>query len=256
MKISVEKLKQVNTVFTFVFFILISLFVAGVLVYTAVDFIGGLSRSYDPGVDIIENTENAEELIYYTEFIGAIKDVYVFAKKGGAVSLGKSGFEKSDLMGSVYADYSSRSSADEILNFYFVSKTAEQSKVLFDRDALIVFYEFVQEEHEDKKKLYGFLPKNIYAAVLTDTDGDKRLSSKDDTALYVSEYDGSGLRKISDRVFSYEAAGDTEILFCEYENGRRIYKSYNMDNDAVRTVFSAAGTEPEKNFHRFYRVFR
>ena len=42
MKMSVEKLKQVNTVFTFVFFILISLFIAGSLVYAAVDFLGNL----------------------------------------------------------------------------------------------------------------------------------------------------------------------------------------------------------------------
>ncbi|WP_428771362.1 hypothetical protein V1L52_05355 [Treponema sp. HNW] len=255
MKISVEKLKQVNTVFTFVFFILISLFVAGVLVYTAVDFIGGLSRSYDPGVDIVENTENAEELIYSTEFIGAIKDVYVFAKKGGAVSLGKNGFEKSDRMGSVYADYSSRSGTNEILNFYFVPKHTNKSIPLFEQDVMIVFYQFVQEEDGNKNGLYTPLPENVYIAALRDTDGDKRLSSKDDTALYVSEYDGSGLKKISDRVFSCEVSGDAEILFCEYENNRCVYKTYNMLSGSIETVFTAAGTEPEKNFHRFYRLF-
>ena len=89
MKMSVEKLKQVNTVFTFVFFILISLFIAGSLVYAAVDFLGNLGTSHDRGVDIIENIDTeAEESAYSTEFVSAVKDVYVFAKNGGAVSLG------------------------------------------------------------------------------------------------------------------------------------------------------------------------
>ncbi|MGI5174077.1 hypothetical protein H0R92_10840 [Treponema sp. OMZ 840] len=253
MKMSVEKLKQVNTVFTFVFFILISLFAAGVLVYTAVDFIGGLSRSYERGVDIIENIENADELIYSTEFIGAIKDVYVFAKTGGAVSLG---FEKSDVWKATgYNSYSDHSAADEILNFYFVPKYANKSSPLFEQDVMIVFYQFVQEEDGNKNGLYTPLPKNVYIAALRDTDGDKKLTFKDDTALYVSEYDGSSLKKISDSVFGCQASGNTEILFCEYENNRCIYKVYNMDDDTVKTVFTAAGTEPEKNFHRFYRVF-
>ena len=76
MKMSVEKLKQVNTVFTFVFFILISLFIAGSLVYAAVDFLGNLSPSHDRGVDIIENIDTeAEESAYSTEFVSALKDV-------------------------------------------------------------------------------------------------------------------------------------------------------------------------------------
>lgn len=252
MKISVEKMKQVNTVFTFVFFILISLFIAGSLVYAAVDFLGNLSPSHDRGVDIIENIDTeAEESVYSTEFVSAVKDVYVFAKKGGAVSFG---IDKAAVKAAGYSVYSDYSPADEILNFYFVPKTTQQTKALFDRDALIVSYEFAREENENT--LYGFLPKNIYVAVLTDTDGDKKLTSKDNTALYVSEYDGSGLKKISDDIFSYELVADTGLLFCEYENGRCIYKCYNMTDDTVKTVFTAAGREPKKQLFRFHPLSR
>ncbi len=252
MKINIEKLRNINTVFLFIFGLLL---ITGICIFAVRELIDNYTRKQEErAVYIVENEETPTA--YFTEFVAAVKDMYVFAKTGTKITFAKQGMKSSTWSAQGYSGvYSDYSEPEEIINFYFVSSKDKQKRTLFKNDMMVLLYEFVRDAYSEKENNLFASVKNIYVTVPADTDGDEKLSEEDDTALYVSEYDGSGLKKVSDNIFNCRFIADNTILFCEYMEGHCIYKRYDIIDDKTEIVFTAESKRPEKNISRLQSIF-
>ena len=183
-----------------------------------------------------------EEITEYTDFEAKIKDAYVFSVKSSAVkadtdfSTAKTGWS-----GAGFANSLGRGlGGDGVTNFIFVKDGGQTERKLFSANVFIYKYHFASDEDDGRQRLPR--ERNVYAVVKRDTSGDKILSSEDDIALLVSDYDGANIKEISSSIVTFRFIGGEEILFSEYDGKNQTYFSYDCKTDVKTMIQSVAQT--------------
>ena len=101
------------------------------------------------------------------------------------------------------------------------TKTGQKNKVLFKNNGLIVGFSPVQLKETSYQSV---LSKNIYSVVQNDTNKDGFLNSEDKKELFVSEYDGSGLKSIMDNIEGYQLiSNNTALIYTKAESETLYY---------------------------------
>jgi hypothetical protein len=201
-------------------------------------------KSETPHISIVDSDEDYshEETKESVDFLEKIDDVYIFEVSTKAI-------KSDELGGPVYSDMefsnsigqSYRQSSSQTVNFIFVKDEKEYS--LFPSKAYIYKYELKSSVEDDvTPPVYvDFVVSyssghdfNVYAVVEEDSNGDKKLDSKDNISLYVSDYDGKNIQKISSSIYYYENVGKNKFLFTEYKDGKISF--YEFDGETKKTV--------------------
>lgn len=102
----------------------------------------------------------------------------------------------------------------------------------------------------DKK---DYCEKNIYFVIASDTNGDGVLNKDDDIALYLSDYDGANLKKLSSNMFMFKRldnysiiysdcikAGETKIYSYDYKTGKASLLRTDTSNKIVKNLSLSA----------------
>ncbi len=192
---------------------------------------GEMTIIEDPKVEIKE----------YVSFNTKLDDVYVFDVKSSGIRAEEGYSNESGAVGLVGKGYNNSlyySGSDGIKNFIFVKEGSETELKLFPSDVFIYKYQFQQQDER-----YSFSHKlNIYAVIKSDTNKDKVLSSRDNIALYVSNYDGTGLTEISPSIISFELIDKNQFLFTEHDGKTLSFYAYNTETK-TRTLIKSVEQE-------------
>ena len=223
-KISFELIKKIDFVLIFIFLIL------GIITWAIVmiDAFGPFSRhTVSNEVTIVED-DTKEEIREYIEFNEKLKDVFIFNLKSSKI--------KADGLYDDISDLSFKSGSS------FLGTSYEEYK-LFDSNIFIYKYRFAEEK--TGKDIY--CDKNIYAVVNEDTNDDKTLNSEDNIALYISDYDGKNLIKISNSVYKARITDNNQLLFTEYDGNLLTFFLYDLNLNKKTKLKSAEQEAPEKH---------
>ena len=192
---------------------------------------GEMTILEDPKVEIKE----------YVSFNTKLDDVYVFDVKSSGIRAEEDYSNESGglaLSGKGFSNSLYYSGSDGIKNFIFVKEGSETELKLFPSDVFIYKYQFQQQDER-----YSFSHKlNIYAVIKSDTNKDKVLSSRDNIALYVSNYDGTGLTEISPSIISFELIDKNQFLFTEHDGKTLSFYAYNTETK-TRTLIKSVEQE-------------
>ena len=200
-------------------------------------------KSETPHISIVDSDEDLspEETKESVDFLKKIDDVYVFEVSTKAI-------KSDELGGPVYSDMefsnsigqSYRQSSSQTVNFIFVKDGEEYS--LLPSKAYIYKYE-LKSSVEDAPVYADFVVSyssghdfNVYAVVEEDSNGDKKLDSKDNISLYVSDYDGKNIQKISSSIYYYENLGKNKFLFTEYKDGKICFYEFDWETKKVAQI--------------------
>ena len=112
--------------------------------------------------------------------------------------------------------YSSKSTGDNQVNYLFFNGRTGKNKWLAENTnqlfiSNIVLSEKLKNSNENNDKATAI----IYEVVEKDTNGDERLSEKDGLALFSSNIDGSGYKKLIDNIdklYSFKQISDDRLL--------------------------------------------
>ena len=203
-------------------------------------------KSETPHISIVDSDEDSspEETKESVDFLKKIDDVYVFEVSTKAIKsdeLGVSGYSDMEFSNSIGQSY--RASSSQIVNFIFVKDEKEYS--LFPSKAYIYKYELKNSNRDyDVLAVYeDFAPAyssghdfNVYAVVEEDSNGDKKLDSKDNISLYISDYDGKNIQKISSSIYYYENLGKNKFLFTEYKDGKICFYEFDWETKKVAQI--------------------
>lgn len=237
-KISFELIKKIDFVLIFIFLIL------GIITWAIVmiDAFGPFSRrTVSNEVTIVED-DTKEEIREYIEFNEKLKDVFIFNLKSSKI---KADGLYDDISASSFKSDSSflgKSYNEGITNFIFIKDTSYEEYKLFDSNIFIYKYRFAEEK--TGKDIY--CDKNIYAVVNEDTNDDKTLNSEDNIALYISDYDGKNLIKISNSVYKARITDNNQLLFTEYDGRLLTFFLYDLNLNKKTKLKSAEQEAPEK----------
>ena len=203
-------------------------------------------KSETPHISIVDSDEDLspEETKESVDFLKKIDDVYIFEVSTKAI-------KSDELGGPVYSDMefsnsigqSYRQSSSQTVNFIFVKDGEEYS--LLPSKAYIYKYELKSSVEDDvTPPVYAdFVVSyssghdfNVYAVVEEDSNGDKKLDSKDNISLYVSDYDGKNIQKISSSIYYYENLGKNKFLFTEYKDGKICFYEFDWETKKVSQI--------------------
>ena len=223
MKLSVEKIRNCNSVIQFIILILLCGFI---LVQGAIYIINQFHRDNSSGVQIITK-ESKVEIKKVIKFNTVLRDAFVFSLESNAVSENTvMALQKS------VSSYERSPGGKEIVNFYFVSDKTKSETKIFDNNIYVASWQFINDS-----KVNGFiLDKNIYAIVSKDTNEDKKLTIDDTVDLYTSDYNGLNLKEIGKNIYRYQVINDNTILFSEVNTNKEIYKIWNVKNDKIEVI--------------------
>ncbi len=193
-----------------------------------------------PKVAIVQsqNKEKTIEVKIETTFLRKVKDVYVFSLESDTIDATKSRYSNE-----VIPDLRmpSRSySRDQMINIVFLKKGGKKT-VLLDRDALI--REFTPAKFESNK-LGNTFKSNVYHIATEDSNKDGYLSEKDRFSIYVSSYDGTGLKKITDNVTRSYIFEDNTLMIRTGKKYESQYYIYHLLSESL--VELDAGTQLTK----------
>jgi hypothetical protein len=237
-KLSIEKVRNWNTVAQFIAIVLLGVFV---LIQAILHIISQFPRS-EPGIQIVKE-ELKTEIIQSVNYSALLRDTYVFSLESSAI------VERDGLMAQKsVASYERTPANKEIVNFYFVSGESKKETALLDENALILDHQFIN----DSKSNGYILDKNLYAIVAKDTNGDKRLSTDDTIDLYASDYNGLGRRQIGNDIYSYQIINDNIILFTEAIDNKLVFKTYNAKENKIETIKTTEQKPEKKEFNRVF----
>lgn len=237
-KINFELIKKID----YVLVLLIA------LIFIVSFFIKKISRiiprkHIEPAHISIVNSDDdnvSEEIKEKIDFLKKVDDVYIFTVSTSAIKSG-------DLSDSLYtgSGYNGTSisnvigqsigqSSSQIINFIF-NKDLEEYK-LFSSKVYIYKYELKNPMIPDFSSVY--IPSyvaghdfNIYAVIKDDSNNDKKLDSKDNISLFVSDYDGKNLHEISSSIYYLENIEQNIYLFTEYNDGKVSFFEYDGNTD-------------------------
>jgi hypothetical protein len=239
MKISIEKIRNINTV---IVFMLLLIGIVYSIVQGVLFIINSFPHNSSQEIQIIPS-ESKTTITQETRYNTLLRDVFVFSVESNSVrEVANDKFEKS-------VASNNRSSNNEIVNFQFISEKQKQEQQLLPNNSLIISYQFINDE-----KLNGFLlSKNVYAIAEKDSDNNKKLSSDDVIDLYVSDYNGKNLKIIGQNIYGYQVVKNNTVLFTEVMDNKQIIKIYSTENNDVQEIKRINSKPDNKDFnHVFY----
>ena len=188
---------------------------------------------------------SSEEIKESINFLKKVDDTYIFTISTNAI-------KSAELSDSIYTGngynglaisnsigQSIRQSSSQIVNFMF-QKGKEENK-LFSSKVYIYKYElkkFRNQEIYQSSYPYPLTGHdfNIYAVIKDDSNNDKKLDSKDNISLFVSDYDGKNLHEISSSIYYLENIEQNIYLFTEYNDGKVSFFEYDGNTDKVTLI--------------------
>lgn len=239
-KISFELIKKIDFVLIFIFLILGIITWAIIMINIFNPFSG--SHTVSNAVTIVED-DTKEEIREYIEFNKKLKDVFIFNLKSSKIKADGlyDDISASSLKSSL--SFSGKTHNEGITNFIFIKDISYEESKLFDSNIFIYKYKFAEEK--TGKDIY--CDKNIYAVVNEDTNNDKTLNSEDNIALYISDYDGKNLIKISNSVYKVRITDNNQLLFTEYDGSLLTFFLYDINLNKKTKLKSAEQEAPEKH---------
>ena len=233
---SFEKIKKIDYILVLVCGLLGSV----VLIFVIANIISCLNWfHHEPQVDIVDTVKNPSiEIKENIDFFTKIKDCYVFSVKSNAISSDEIG--NSQVTADVFSESKSMSKSENVINYIFVKEKEEHK--LFPHNVFVYRSKFMNEEETYRKNICDY---NIYAVIMNDTDQNKTLNIDDDIALYVSDYDGTGLKKISDAIMSVELVDENLLLFSQQENEDIVYYAFDCKS-GVKTFIKSIAQKSER----------
>ncbi|AWB65550.1 hypothetical protein C2869_03465 [Saccharobesus litoralis] len=185
-------------------------------------------RTYEPQKIEVKkqdkDLQNFDKPEYFLDYYDKYKDVYIFTITSSFINRGPEIENFNKPMEFIRASDGYNSVGNNVVNLLFSSKSGEKHK-LFAHDVYVTSFELVIEENNRNKKR---LSKNIYSVVENDSNNDGFLSKEDNRNLYISDYDGTNLKKIASQVKMYQVIADDELLIHQYDQANSIYYSYNV----------------------------
>jgi hypothetical protein len=239
MKLSIEKIRNYNSVIQFIILILICVFI---LVQGTIYIFNQFHRENNSGVQIITK-DSKVEVKKVIKFNTVLRDTFVFSLESNAIS-------DSDVMALQKSglSYERSPGGKEIVNFYFVSENKKLETQLFDKNVYIASWQFINDT-----KSNGFLiDKNFYAVVSQDTNEDNKLTIDDTVDLYTSDYNGFNLKKIGSNIYKYQAINDNIFIFSEIIDNKEIYKTWNAKNNKIEVIKTIDEIPENKEINQIY----
>ncbi|AIN93634.1 hypothetical protein [Treponema putidum] len=237
-KISFELIKKIDFVLIFIFLIL------GIVTWAIVmiDAFNPFGRhTVSNGVTIVAD-DPKEEIREYIEFNKKIKDVFIFNLKSSKIkadglydNIPEAAFKSG-------TSFSKKSHNEGITNLIFINDTSYEEYKLFDSNIFIYRYKFSEEKTGNNI----YCDKNIYAVVNEDTNNDNTLNSEDNIALYISDYNGKNLIKLSNSIYKVRITDNNQLLFTEYDGSVLTFFSYDINLNKKTKLKSAEQETPEK----------
>lgn len=187
-------------------------------------------------------SEETKESINYLK---KVDDTYVFTISTNAIKSAElsdsiytgNGYDGVAISNSI--SQSVRQSSSQIVNFIFKKGTEEYN--LFSSKVYIYKYEL--KDSNDLEIYPASYPYhitghdfNIYAVIKDDSNNDKKLDSKDNISLFVSDYDGKNLHEISSSIYYLENVDRNMYLFTEYNAGKVSFFEYDGNTDKVTLI--------------------
>ena len=198
-------------------------------------------QAYERPKVAIEQPQNKKEIVEVkveTNFLLKVKDVYVFSLESDTIDLTKSRY--ADERVAEFRMPSRSYSRDQMINMIFLTESGKKT-VLLDRDALIgEFYPAKFESNE----LGGIFNSNVYHIATEDSNSDGYLSEKDNFSIYVSNYDGTGLKKIIDNVMRSFVLRDNTLIIRTGTKYESQYYTFDLLGESL--VELDAGTQLTK----------
>ena len=226
MKISIEKIRNCNSIIQF----LILIFICVLIVVQCIVFIvKQIYRNQNSGIQIVTK-ESKVEIKQSIKYDTLLRDTYVFSLESNAISINNNILLQRSAKSCEYSYRNKR-----IVNFFFVSAQSKKETRLFDKDILIESHKFIN----DNKNNGYLLDKNIYAVAEQDTNEDQRLTIDDTICLYISDYNGLNLKKIGNNVYRYQIINDNLILFSEVIENKEVFRAWDINtekNEIIKTI--------------------
>ncbi|MGP1588270.1 MAG: hypothetical protein ACTTHG_08040 [Treponemataceae bacterium] len=240
-KLNFEFIKKVDFLLFFI------LAVLGIVLCSVIIIQQFLPPNRYPGDEQIPVVEKDDvEIKEYIGFSQKIKDAYVFYVKSSGIKNSEN-FTQEERKDVAYYSSAKRKyrNDDAITNFIFVKNNEKKEEYsLFSSNVFIYKYRFFCEKKDAPYSTY--VDCNIYAVVKEDTNKDKILNADDDIVLYVSSYDGKGLKEISSSVVKFEFTAENEFLFAEYDGSDLLYYTYNCKQNLKTLIKSVKQKEEIK----------
>ena len=218
-KLNFELIRKIDLVLVLVASVVVIVFFIGMIATLIFDRFNHSSPVVTE-MPIVESEE--QEIKQYVDFEDKIDDVFVFSVKSSGIRADEMSLQSEFAkMGSSFSNTVGKyGNGDGIVNMLFVKGDGNETR-LFDTNVFIYKYRLKNDDE------YASLSCNVYAVVKKDSDNDKTLSSRDNIALYVSEYDGSALEELSESIVSYRWVGKNQFLYTEFDGKNLSYFAYD-----------------------------
>lgn len=224
------------------------LLVAGLLVIFTIgkELIDKLkpSRPYESPKVAIEQPTNNEETIkekVETNFLLELKGVYLFSLESETIDPTQARY--ADTRVAEFRIPSSHYARDQMINIIFLKEDGSKT-VLLDKDALIGEFKPARFESNEMGDIFG---SNIYHIATDDTNNDGYLSEKDMFSIYISNYDGSDLRKLISNVSRSFVLKDNILIIRTGTKYNSKFYTYNLlENSLIELDTSTQLTEQSK----------
>jgi len=165
-------------------------------------------------VDKDSQKKNDVEVKYKVDFERSIMDVLVFEISANAIET-----KQESTMLSMF-EYSNKF---QTVNLLFSSKSGASYK-LMENNAYIRRASFYKLKDDSRDKL----SKNFYLIVSNDTNGDGFLSKKDDSNLFLSDYNGKNMALVLKGVNDYQVIQDNLLLIEKVSRKNKVFYTYDV----------------------------
>ena len=172
-------------------------------------------------VNIEDNDEENNKINYEITFYEKVKDTFIFKVKSNKIMQDE---ESRDYL------YAPSYTETNVVNVLF-AKQGVKASPLFEKDIFLVAMQTPSYEEKSQHN-----SKNIYMAVLNDSNDDGYLSSEDRKSLYISDYDGKNIKEIAVGVIEYRFSGTNEIVIKSEYEGKEIHQVYNLISGILNKV--------------------
>lgn len=186
-----------------------------------------------------------------TEYLAKSRDVHVFAVKSNAIKTQDAALDEamtyssSNLIGKA----GKGGGINPIVNLIFARGDGADEKRLFSENVFIERYSFERREYNDStRETEVVFPKNAYAVIERDDNGDGVLSADDFVCLYISDYDGGNLKKLAGNICFCRIEEDA-LIFADYKDGEKTYRAYDSKTGRVKKIKSSKESVAEKQIN-------
>ena len=185
-----------------------------------------------------QKNEQAIEVKTETNFLLKVKDAYVFSLESDTIDPTKSRYadERVEEFRMPRWSYS----RDQMINMIFLMEDGDKT-VLLKEDALIGEFSPAKFEVNEMGNIFS---KNVYHIATEDTNNDGYLSEKDVFSVYISNYDGTGLRKLIGNVTRSFVLKENTLIIRTGKKYESRFHIYDLIGDSL--VELDAGTQLTK----------